>query len=175
VAANSLPVGVGAATDITFTFAPQVALAAGTPYFAILETDYSPNNADYVVARHRNTFLTTGLAMHYGEGLGYDWQNFPGTVDVNQAHHIAGGDLSTDIGWTVGNVFQGGAVTSPDISQIVQDQVNAPWYTPEAGIILTGSQANPTANNRIWRSAQFAPATSAQLFVTYRPRRVVHC
>ena len=169
VLATSLPVGVGAATDITFAFAPNVALAAGTPYFAILETDYDDNNADYVVARNRNAFLTTGLAMHYGDGLGYDWQNFPGTVDVNQAHHIAGGDLSTDVDWVVPQIFAGGAFDSPDVTDIVQDQINEPWYTQDAGIILTGSQLVPTTINRIWRSAAFAPATSAQLFVEYEP------
>lgn len=87
VAANTLVVGSPGGL-IGFFFAPGTVLVVGAQYFFILEHDYVQNGVDYISVREQNQFLTDGQLYHYGEGRGFDWQNYPGTVDLNQA--IAG-------------------------------------------------------------------------------------
>jgi len=171
VAASSIGTTVG---FIPFTFPGTVTLAPTTEYFILIEPEYSANNADYIRVHHEQAFLGAGGLLHYGEGLAMDWQNYPGVVDLNQAFAL-GQDLSLDTAWVINSVVTGVVETSPDITALVQAQVNAPNYTQDAGIILQYAKHVPTAQNRIMSANSHASNAGPILRVTYRDRRINIC
>ena len=165
-------VGLGPAVDtIGFTFTTNPTLVAETDYFWIIEHDYDADNANHISVRHHNAFFNNGRLFHYGEGLGGDWQNFPGTVDFYFGTQTP--LLTTSINWVVPNFVANTKYTSPDITAIVQAQVNAPWYTQDSGIIITCGQPGSGLVGRTWKSGVFPDINEPRLFVTFRDRRIM--
>lgn len=163
IAASAVPL---AATLTIFTFPGVVTLQPLTEYFILIEPEYASNNADYISVHHENTFLTDGQLFHYGDGLGMDWQNHPGVVDLNQAHQLTtlpGQDTT----WPIDSVIAGNTEVSPDISALIQAQLNAANYTPDSGIIIALSRVAPSAQNRIMRSNFHVPGPGPVLRITY--------
>lgn len=152
-----------AATTTAFNFSGGETLVALTEYAWILEVDYTPNNADHISSHHHNAFFNVGDLYHEGTGIGGDWQNYPGTVDWTLAQAPS---LVADVVWNTPQFIAGTTYATPDISTLVQAQVNQPWYVQDSGILIT--QPSPAAglNNRVWRP--FFGATLAQ-----RPRLLV--
>ena len=173
VAANTLVVGSPGGL-IGFFYAPGTVLVVGAQYFFILEHDYAQDGFNYVSVREQNQFLTDGQLYHYGEGRGLDWQNYPGTVDLNQALAAPVLDiLPGGVLWPINATLAGALETSPDITALVQAQVYAPNYTPDAGIIISLSRGLPTNVGKQMRSNQNALSPGPVLRVTYNdaPRR----
>jgi len=163
VAASSIPLAVALTT---FNFTPAVTLVALTDYFILIEQEYTANNADYISVHHQNTFLTNGQLFHFGDGLGMDWQNHPGTVDLNQAYQLnplAG----MDVAWTINRQDLGIPEVSPDITALVQAQIDAPNYTLDSGIIVAISRVTPTSQQRIASSNVNPTRTGPILRITY--------
>lgn len=156
----------GSFNIVSFTFSSNPVLEELTEYFWTLEAPYSANGTDYIAARHRNQFFTGGNLWHYGEGLGADYQNCPGTVDVNQALCTDGYPSEATI-WPLDSVIAGVTETSPDISALVQAQVNETGYTIDSGIILAFILGTPTAQNRKYWSNIAPGQPGAILRVTY--------
>lgn len=163
VLCSSVP---GAQSLVVFTFAVNPTLVALTDYFIIIEADYVANNADYINIYHQNQFLTNGQLYHWGDGLGADWQNYPGTVDV-QSHLCAVGIPAEDVTWPMDSVSVGVTEVSPDISGLVQAQIDAPNYTIDSGIIINLTRADPSAQQRRIRSNVQIPGPGPILRVTY--------
>lgn len=158
----------------TFTFsgANQITLTAGETYFLVFDCDYVANNIDSVHIRHQNAFFNSGDLYHYGDGVGGDWQNFPGDVDFTiGTQAIFDAQVGSAVNWAVPQFFTNQFYTTPDISSVVQNQVNSSWYEPDAGIIVSCGQPNSGTINRLWRSA--ASPNMPRLTVTYRPRRMM--
>ena len=169
----SIPTAPATGAPITFSFVggEQITLTAGTDYFIVLDPDpYPLNNADYLTLRHQNTFLSTGRLWHYGEGIGMDWQNFPGVVDSWQVTENNPG--GTDIPWAPPNFITGVNYFTPDISALVQSQVNDPDYGEDRGITITVRDNVGGTPSRIWRSAAHPSNLPPRLDVTYRRRRI---
>jgi len=162
-------------STIGFTFAVNPTLVALTDYFFIIEVDYTANNADYVSVRHHNAFLNNGRLYHKGEDTAGGWQNYPGPYDWLRGSLglNSGIPLLATVDWVVPQFIANVTYKTPDISAIVQAQVNAPWYTIDSGII-TGQQAPQSGlANRNWKSAAFALVDRPRLIVTYGGRRVM--
>ncbi len=158
----------GAVVTVNFTGAEQIVLDPGDYYMVINPDQYDANNANWMALRGYNAFLTTGRLQHYGLGIGTDWQNFPGEVEVSQSIVVA--KLSTDIPWAVPSFVTGLNYNTPDISQLIQDQVNDPDYGSDRSLIVTTS-GNTGSINRIWRSNGHPSNTPPRLTVTWRPRK----
>jgi hypothetical protein len=166
IAASSVPLGP-AVGSIAFFFAAGNFVVPGQDYFFILECDYPPGVPNqYITVRHQNQFLTNGQLYHFGDGLGHDWQNYPGAVDVNQAL-TAPPYGSSDISWPIGGVVLGVTETSPDISQLLQDQIDAPGYTIDSGIVIGLTRVAPTSERKIMASNTHATLPGPILRVTY--------
>ena len=163
ILASSVPLGVQTLTLFTFPAAPT--LVALTEYFILIECEYPANNLDYIRVYHQNQFLIAngGGLMHYGQGLGMDWQNNPGTVDLNQAYQLDA-IPGANVTWPIDNVVAGVPEVTPDISALVQAQIDAANYTIDAGIILTAYGANPSNASRIFEGNVQVPAV---LRITY--------
>lgn len=153
-------------TPFRFTINGNPTLVALTDYFILIEGTYASNNVDYIHVWHQNTFLTNGQLFHFGDGLGMDWQNHPGIVDLNQAHQanlLAGQDVI----WPIDTQALGVPEVSPDISALVQAQVDASNYTADSGIIISLSRAVPTSQGRIMSSNVHATNAGPILRITY--------
>ncbi|TFH51204.1 MAG: hypothetical protein E4H01_00765 [Lysobacterales bacterium] len=155
------------ATLEIFTFPVNPTLVALTDYFIIFEADYTADNLNYLYIHHENTFLSNGQLFHYGEGLGHDWQNYPGQVDLNQALCDVVNLVATDTIWPIDLVTNGVTEVSPDISALVQAQIDMPNYTIDSGIIINLTRFVPTSQNRIMRSNDHVPGPGPVLRITY--------
>jgi len=170
IAASSVPLGP-AVGSIAFFFDPGVFVVPGQDYFFILECDYVPITNNWITVRTQNQFLTNGQLYHWGDGLGHDWQNYPGDVDVNLALCSApfGSD---DVIWSIDAHTAGVTEVSPDITQLIQDQIDAPGYTIDSGIVINLTRFNPTSANRIMASNSNATYPGPILRVTYTHKDV---
>lgn len=139
-----------------------------TDYFILLEVDYPASATDNILSWHQNAFAIAGGGQlrHYGEGLGMDWQNFPGTVDLNQVYQ--GSLVAPDTLWPIGGSTAGVPEISPDISALVQAQIDQDNYTIESGIAVALSRILPTAANRRFRSNANVANTPYVLRITYQ-------
>jgi len=153
---------------IGFFFAAGTVLTVSADYFFILDHDYAQDAVNYVWVRHQNEFLTNGQLYHFGEGQGFDWQNYPGTVDLNQAIALAANDLlPASIDWPINGTVIGVLETSPDITDLVQAQVYMPDYTPDSGIIINLSRGSDPNVGKQMRSNQNVSSAGPVLRVTY--------
>jgi len=169
---STLPVGQANSALQAFSFPGPVTLEEETDYFFVLETDpaFVANNVDNIGIRHYNAFLSAGELYHWGDGLGMDWQNYPGVVDFNQGTQLSPPVGLADITWPAPQFLTNGFYNSPDLTSLVQWQVNQPWYTQDSGILIL--QRTPASGNinRIWRSAQ--SPNMPRLTVDWRRRRL---
>lgn len=163
VLCSSIPLGPAAAT-IGFTFSGGETLTALTDYWWKLEVDYVANNADHISCHHHNAFFNNGQLYHEGTGIAGDWQNYPGAVDWTLAQ---GTPLVADVVWNTPQFIANTDYTTPDISTLVQAQVNESWYTQDSGILIT--QPNPVEglDNRNWRSPAAIPSQEPRLIVDW--------
>lgn len=147
-----------AQTLTIFTFPVNPTLVPLTEYFILIEPTYADNNADYIRVHHQNAFLIAngGGLRHYGQGLGMDYQNSPGVVDLNQAWQLDKYPFE-DVIWPIDAVTAGVVEVSPDISSLVQAQIDAPNYTQDAGIIIALDRVVPTNQSRIFRGNVTTP------------------
>jgi hypothetical protein len=170
-----------AGANVTFTFPAAVSLVAGQQYFLILEPDpyfaasFPAGTTSWIATKNHNAFLTNGQLYHFGEGLGFDWQNYPGVADLNDATALAGDDIipGGTITWPIGNVTANALETSPDISTLIQAQVDMPNYTPDSGMIISLSRAGGTSHTRVMSSNYHATNPGPVLRVSYRRRRLI--
>lgn len=170
VAIAAIPVAAGPVV-FPFTGGDQIALTVGNDYFLVIEPDaYVINSLNHISLRHHNQFLETGRLMHYGEGIGGDWGNYPGTIDVNQA--VAADEAGTAVLWNIPQFIAGNNYFTPSLTDLVQQQVNDDNYGEDLAIIINTSRNIGGNPNRIWRSANAVAGSPPRLDVTYRRRRV---
>lgn len=167
---STLSGGAAAPVSFTFTGADLVELTAGSEFAITVRPDVFVGSlfGPFIAMRHQNAFLTAGRLMHFGTGTGLDYQNFPGTVDANQASQI--GQTAATIAWAVPAFVAGFSAITPDLSTLVQVQVNDPFYTSSRDIIITTGGNTGTAN-RVWRHPTHVVGPGPRLNVTYRERR----
>jgi hypothetical protein len=176
----STPVAASTLSDtglsgVIFFYPSNPTLVFGQDYFLVLEVQYPTNAFNHIRIGHLNQFLQDGQLYHFGEGLGNDWQNAPGSVDANQWHTVGSPLVAPDTDWDMPQFFTGVTYTTPDITALVQAQIQDPGYTADAGIIIGVDrvQTDPLLN-RIWRSNFFTGLTDGPVLnVTFRERRVM--
>jgi len=165
IAASSVPLGP-AVGSIAFFFDPGNFVVPGQDYFFILECEYVPITNNWITVRTQNQFLTDGQLYHWGDGLGQDWQNFPGDADLMLGLVLAPYG-STDVPWAMDDNTVGVTEVSPDITQLVQDQIDAVNYTIDSGITISLSRAVPSSASRHMASNSNATWPGPILRVTY--------
>ena len=128
--------------DVTFSFrgADQIALAAGTTYFAVLRpvTPWTVNGSDFISWTVQNTFFSLGGSRFFGTGSDFDDQNYPLHVDVWGAFQSS---VGTAVPWSPPTFFGGTTYTTPDLTALVQAIVDQPTYGPGAPIAMRLSRA----------------------------------
>jgi hypothetical protein len=162
-------------SGVIFFFPSNPTLVFGQDYFLVIEVEYATSFVDFIRIGHLNQFLQDGQLYHFGEGLGNDWQNAPGDVDANQWHTVAGPNVAPDTDWDMPPFVTGVTYSTPDITALVQAQIDDPGYTADAGIIISVARTQTdTLLNRIWRSNLFAGnADGPVLNISYRERRIM--
>lgn len=166
---------------VIFFFPSNPTLVFGQDYFLVIEVEYATSFVDFIRIGHLNQFLQNGQLYHFGEGLGNDWQNGPGDVDADQWHTgigvVPGGFsfVALDTDWDMPQFFTGVTYGTPDITALVQAQIDDPGYTADAGIIISVARATTDPLfNRVWRSNLFAGNVDGPVLnITYRERRVM--
>jgi hypothetical protein len=170
-----------ALSGVIFFFPANPVLVTAQEYFLVLEVEYPNSVVDFITVGHLNQFLQDGLLMHFGEGLGNDWQNAPGDVDADQWHSGAGvvpggfALVAADTNWDVPQFLTGVTYSTPDITALVQAQIDDPGYTADAGIIIAvnRTQTDPL-QSRHWRSNLFAGNVDGPVLnISYNERRVM--
>lgn len=162
-------------SGIIFFFPSNPVLVTGQDYFLVIDVEYATSVTDHIIIGHLNMFLQNGQLYHFGEGLGNDWQNGPGQVDANQWHTLGQPVVAADTDWDMPQFFTGVTFPTPDITALVQAQIDDPGYTADAGIIIAVARTQTDVLlNRIWRSNFFAGlADGPVLNISYRERRVM--
>ena len=152
-------------SGVIFFFPSNPTLVFGQDYFLVLEVEYPTSIPNRIIVGHLNMFLQDGQLYHFGEGLGNDWQNAPGDVDANQWHTVAGPNVAADTDWDMPPFLTGVTYSTPDITALVQAQIDDPGYTADAGIVISvaRTQTDP-AFNRIWRSNLFGIPPPGNVF-----------
>ena len=164
-----------ALSGVIFFFPSNPVLVTAQDYFLVIEVEYATSVTDHIRIGHLNQFLSDGQLYHFGEGLGNDFQNAPGSVDANQWHTVGSPRVAADTDWDMPPFFTGVTYTTPDITALVQAQIDDPGYTADAGIIIGVDrvQTDPLLS-RIWRSNFFTGlADGPVLNVSYKERRVM--
>jgi len=164
-----------ALSGVIFFFPGNPTLVTAQDYFLVLEVEYPTSVVDHIRVAHLNEFLSNGQLYHFGEGLGNDWQNGPGSVDANQWHTVGSPRVAPDTDWDMPPFVAGVTYSTPDITALVQAQIDDPGYTPDAGIIIAVDrvQTDPLIN-RIWRSNFFAGLVDGPVLnISYFERRVM--
>ncbi len=170
---TSIPIAASVVTTslagIIFRLTTDPLLTTGVDYFLVIEVEYTADVTNYITIGHLNEFLSDGQLFHFGEGLGHDFQNFPGQIDLQFAggNGPPHGQGSTNVTWPINEVTIGVTETSPDISQLIQDQVDEDNYTIDAGIMINLGTVDPVAQNRIMRSNLQVPGPGPILRITY--------
>ena len=173
----SIPAGPSSQL-FNFTGADQISLVNGTSYFIVIVPDtYAADNVNNLVVRYQNTFLSNGGLRHYGTDRDSRWQHYPGAADADAAFIGArpAGQIGPDIAWNIPTFVIASQYDTPDISPIVQAQVNAEEYVGSDEAIIVTTAGNSGNFSRIWRSANFVNTNFVpELHVTWRPpRRIV--
>ncbi len=173
VAASTL--STTALSGVIFFFPSNPVLVTGQDYFLVIDVEYPTSIPNRIIIGHLNMFLQDGQLYHFGEGLGNDWQNAPGSVDANQWHTVGSPRVAADTDWDMPQFFTGVTYPTPDITALVQAQIDDPGYTADAGIIVSidRTQTDPLLS-RIWRSNFFTGLVDGPVLnITYRERRVM--
>lgn len=162
---------------MTFSGADQITLPAGVDVFAVARIQPEPATVDPsngINIHNRRAFLQALEMSHLGAGVGGDWGNHPGAVDA--AFGTTSFSLGTNIVWNPGFPGVGGVETTPDITDLVQVQVDDPAYLEESkngsgGRLLTISQffvgIGAAGQNRNWGSFNSATVDPPLINITY--------
>jgi hypothetical protein len=164
-----------ALSGVIFFFPGNPVLVTAQDYFLVINVEYPTSIPDRITVGHLNEFLSDGQMYHFGEGLGNDWQNAPGDIDANQWYTTVPDLVGPDIDWDMPQFFDGVTYTSPDITALVQAQIDDPGYTIDSGIIIGTMrvQTDPLLS-RIWRSNQFLGNVDGPVLnISYNERRVM--
>lgn len=167
---SAVPTAPATGSPIAFQFtgADQIDPGVGSEVCLVLDADYSVVSGNYVSTRHQNQFLTIGRQMHFGTGRAADWQNYPGVLELNQALANPGNSIAgEDVIWGIGNYTAGVTETSPDITSLLQAQIDAPNYTIDSGILINLTRGSDSNQGRIMRSGYHNPGPGPILRVTY--------
>jgi len=160
--------------QFNFSVPQQVALDAGTSYFMVLEPDqYAANGVNYISFHTQQGFLDPTGAMHFGTDRQLAWQNYPSVADAQTAFAAIPHPVS--VRWDPPPFVVGTQYDTPDISAVIQQQVNAEEYIGADETVVVVTAGNAGNFSRIWRSGAFVnPAFRPELRVTYRPpRRII--
>jgi hypothetical protein len=161
-------------SGVIFFFPANPVLVTAQDYFLVITVEY-PTGLDRITIGHLNQFLQDGQLYHFGEGLGNDFQNGPGSVDANQWHTLGSPSVAPDTDWDMPQFFTGVTYSTPDITALVQAQIDDPGYTADAGIIIAvaRTETDPLLN-RVWRSNFFAGLVDGPVLnISYRERRIM--
>jgi hypothetical protein len=115
---------------LVFSGVNQIAITAGVQYFMVIRPSqpYVPDALNYIAEHHHNAFLGQNRLRHWGVGMGLDWQNYPGAVDVETMRGQKPAGLA-DVDWIPDNfpALNHVNITS-DIATLVQYQVDQDTY-----------------------------------------------
>jgi len=171
ITASSIPLTPGLVT-FNFSGANQISLPANTDVFLILRSTlpYNVDGTNFINWHQQRAFFGAGGGRHYGTGVDFDFQNFPGAADVYQVQSVEG--LTPTVPWdtppfTAGNTYQ-----SPDLTALVQHAVSRPTYNDGGPIVVSWIPTNTNNLNRRIASFNHPTLNSAELVVTYRQRRI---
>jgi hypothetical protein len=169
IAASTLALVPLPLSGIIFRFTTNPTLVAGQDYFLVITVEYAADFTNFISVGHLNEFLSNGQLYHFGDGLGHDYQNYPGNVDLDFAisNNLVTPYASADVLWPINTQVLGVAETSPDISALIQDQVSAPGYSIDSGIIINLSRVTDPNQGRFISANAHLTLPGAILRVTY--------
>jgi hypothetical protein len=169
IAASTLVLVPLPLSGIIFRFTTNPVLVAGQDYFLVITVEYAADFTNFISIGHLNEFLSNGQLYHFGEGLGHDFQNYPGNVDLDFAisNDLVTPFASADVLWPIDTQVLGVTETSPDITDLIQDQVSAPGYSIDSGIIINLSRVSDVNQQRLISSNAHPTLDGAILRVTY--------
>lgn len=155
ILATAFPTSLG---DVTFTFsgANQIALAAGTSYFVIMDGDDPLGGPNWTTFNYLTQFFSGNGGRYYGTGFDFDNQNYPGQADVYIALN---NNIGTDIPWATGVWSAGGTFTTPDLKDLIQEAVNHATYNSSDPIAIALKSRGANVGQR--RIASFSHSTLA--------------
>ena len=165
-------VGATNAHDFFFTGDDRITLPLGEIRIAVLRADPEPviDGFQFISQHSKSTFGQPTQHATYGAGVGWDYQNYPGTADLATAIVNPNNDMADTVLWSPAiNPIVGSTHTTPDISQIVQAQVDHPSY--EAGgrvLILTQYGQGQSPQNRVWASFNSLSQDPPRIDVTWQ-------
>jgi hypothetical protein len=109
--------------QVTYAFAPDVVLPPGN-YWAVMRFSGAPpaySLVDFVVWGQRRVFLGPGGAHRTLVGRRFDHGNYPGHADISL--DLAAKEVGTDIVWNPIARVSGQAVSTPDLSPLVEEVI----------------------------------------------------
>lgn len=168
VANATIPTTAGG-TDVTFTFAPDVVLAAGS-YWAVLRpsgTPWTESATDTIAFLQSRGFLFTGGSV-YTAGNRFDTFLYRGHVDV---HFDILARASSGVAWALPAGAVGGTSPSPDLTSIVQEACLARSHETINALIFSITTSGATGTYRV--AAATHPTRSPPGFACQFTRRNV--
>jgi hypothetical protein len=177
VLATSDPIAASAITiqqayDFNFTGDDRIDLPIGETRFAVLRADPEPvvQSFSFIGQFSRSQFGQATQHAQYGAGVGWDWGNYPGTADLATGVVGPANDMADIVLWSPAiNPAVGSTHTTPDISAIVQAQVDHAAY--ESGgrvLILTQYGQGQSPQNRVWASFNSLSQDPPRIDVTWQ-------
>jgi hypothetical protein len=160
---------------LVFSGINQIPITAGVQYFMVIRPSqpYVPNGVDYVASHHHNAFFGQNRLRHFGVGMGLDWQNFPGAVDVENMRNQKPVGLA-DVTWLPPTFpLIGTLQITSDISTLVQYQIDQDTYdnggADHRAMYFGMNQPAGGATNRIFASFNHPFIAPGLLRVTWLP------
>lgn len=159
VLAASFPTTLGI-VSFPFSGANQIVLQAGVTYHIIMDATYPAGTGQNVLWNQLSQFFSVGGARHYGTGLDWDNQNYPGQADA-YLEATGGTSLGTDIFWLLPAFLTGVAYTTPELKTLFQEIVDNPTYDSGDGISIAFKAASAPSQRRVaaYDHATLAPPT----------------
>lgn len=173
-AVSAATIGATNAYDFNFSGADQITIDIGQLFHAVIRLDPEPpvTGFQFIALHSKSAFGLPSQHTTFGAGVGFDWQNWPGTADLATGIVGAGNNLADYVDWSPAiNPIVGSSHTTPDITAIVQAQVDHPRY--ESGgrfLVLTQWTSAQNPQNRVWASFNSA-LPQPVIDIVYRRRR----
>jgi hypothetical protein len=160
---------------LVFSGVNQIPITAGVQYFMVVvpSQPYVPDALNYVSTHHHNAFFGQNRQRSFGVGMGLDWQNYPGAVDVETMRGQKPAGLA-DVTWLPDVLPAPGHVNiTSDIATLVQYQVDLAEYDNDGAdhraMYFGMNQPGGGAPNRIFASFLSGAFDPGLLRVTWLP------
>lgn len=176
---NVATIGAMAAHTFVFSGGDQYVFSLAEQFAVVARGDWALNGTDYVNLQYKlpgatQGGYTLGNAMTWGNGAGFDDQNYPTNLEVIV---LPSAHPSLFVFWTTPPFTAGVEYTTPDLSELVQAYVNSAAYSEGDPFAVNVSRLTAAQENiRNFKGFDHAdtPGVSSQitLEIEWRERAV---